>query len=244
MKSISCRNRVHRALGSKRWITTLLLSALSQVQDVIPRCADPVEPVEPVKSPSALEEMARAAMSVPPSSLTCLRRSRLSSSLLFFLLSCSLLLSCPGSVDAGSSEKNCSASGDPCQEGGSLLLLTLLVTDCVTFSFNQPVALISGDTLSIMAGTQFHSKSSVQTWTTWTEPTSKRALKSLNVKFRSGCRLFRAVGADGSKIFSVSVQFRLSGQQIEKCLEQIFWSPYLSLREKISKHDFSQELVS
>lgn len=223
MKSISCRNRVHRALGSKRWITTLLLSALSQVQDVIPRCADPVEPVEPVepvKSPSALEEMARAAMSVPPSSLTCLQRSRLSSSLLFFLLSCSLLLSCPGSVDAGSSEKNCSASGDPCQEGGSLLLLTLLVTDCVTFSFNQPVALISGDTLSIMAATQFHSKSSVQRWTTWTEPTSKRALKSLNVKFRSGCRLFRAVGADESEIFSVSVQFRLSGQQIEK-FEQI-----------------------
>ncbi|XP_036969143.1 solute carrier family 8 member 4b isoform X1 [Acanthopagrus latus] len=61
--------------------------------------------------------MARAAMSVPPPSLTCLQQPRLSSSLLFFLLCCSLLLLCPGSVDAGSSEKNCSASGDPCQEG-------------------------------------------------------------------------------------------------------------------------------
>ncbi|KAM8746713.1 solute carrier family 8 member 4b isoform 2-T3 [Acanthopagrus schlegelii] len=61
--------------------------------------------------------MARAAMSVPPPSLTCVQQPRLSSSLLFFLLCCSLLLLCPGSVDAGSSEKNCSASGDPCQEG-------------------------------------------------------------------------------------------------------------------------------
>ncbi|XP_037613838.1 solute carrier family 8 member 4b isoform X1 [Sebastes umbrosus] len=58
--------------------------------------------------------MAPAAMSVPPSSLTSLHPSRL---LLFFLLSAFLLLSCPGSVHAGSSEKNCSASGDPCQEG-------------------------------------------------------------------------------------------------------------------------------
>ncbi|XP_029310783.1 LOW QUALITY PROTEIN: solute carrier family 8 member 4b [Cottoperca gobio] len=55
--------------------------------------------------------MAPAATSA--SSLT----SRLSSPLLFFLLSSFLLLSCPGPVDAGSSEKNCSASGDPCQEG-------------------------------------------------------------------------------------------------------------------------------
>ncbi|XP_074479144.1 solute carrier family 8 member 4b isoform X2 [Sebastes fasciatus] len=58
--------------------------------------------------------MATAAMFVPPSSLTSLNPSRL---LLFFLLSAFLLLSCPGSVHAGSSEKNCSASGDPCQEG-------------------------------------------------------------------------------------------------------------------------------
>ncbi|KAM6894419.1 solute carrier family 8 member 4b [Lycodopsis pacificus] len=56
--------------------------------------------------------MAPAAVSVHPSSLP----SRLSSPLLLFLLSAFLLLSCPGSVHAGSSE-NCSASGDPCQEG-------------------------------------------------------------------------------------------------------------------------------
>ncbi|XP_075943042.1 solute carrier family 8 member 4b isoform X1 [Anarhichas minor] len=56
--------------------------------------------------------MAPAAVSAHPSSLP----SRLSSPLLLFLLSAFLLLSCPGSVHAGSSE-NCSASGDPCQEG-------------------------------------------------------------------------------------------------------------------------------
>ncbi|XP_056298220.1 solute carrier family 8 member 4b isoform X2 [Pseudoliparis swirei] len=50
--------------------------------------------------------MAPAAVSVHPSS-----------PLLLFLLSAVLLLSCPASVHAGSSEKNCSASGDPCQEG-------------------------------------------------------------------------------------------------------------------------------
>ncbi|KAM3590189.1 uncharacterized protein V6R79_005610 [Siganus canaliculatus] len=55
--------------------------------------------------------MAPAAMSVPPSFL------HPSSSLFFFLLSCLLLLLCPGSVHAGSSDKNCTASGDPCQEG-------------------------------------------------------------------------------------------------------------------------------
>ncbi|XP_034531980.1 solute carrier family 8 member 4b [Notolabrus celidotus] len=57
--------------------------------------------------------MVPAAMSLPPSSLPSLHPS----SVLFFLLSCFLLLSCPGSVHAGSSEGNCSASGDPCQEG-------------------------------------------------------------------------------------------------------------------------------
>ncbi|XP_077962534.1 sodium/calcium exchanger 1 isoform X1 [Gasterosteus aculeatus] len=57
--------------------------------------------------------MAPAAMPVHPSSLP----SRLSSHLLLFLLSAFLLLSCPGSAHAGSSESNCSASGDPCQEG-------------------------------------------------------------------------------------------------------------------------------
>ncbi|TMS02120.1 Sodium/calcium exchanger 3 [Larimichthys crocea] len=67
--------------------------------------------------PAASAEMAPAAMSVPQSCLSSLRPSRFSSSLLFFLLSCLLLLSCPGSVHAGSSHKNCSASGDPCQEG-------------------------------------------------------------------------------------------------------------------------------
>ncbi|KAK9524619.1 hypothetical protein VZT92_016996 [Zoarces viviparus] len=56
--------------------------------------------------------MAPAAVSAHPSSLP----SRLSSPLLLFLLAAFLLLSCPGSVHAGSSE-NCSASGDPCQEG-------------------------------------------------------------------------------------------------------------------------------
>uniref|UniRef100_A0A4W6EPT9 Calx-beta domain-containing protein n=1 Tax=Lates calcarifer TaxID=8187 RepID=A0A4W6EPT9_LATCA len=54
---------------------------------------------------------------MPPSSLTSFRPSRLSSSLFFFSLSFFLLLSCPGSVHASSSEKNCSASGDVCQEG-------------------------------------------------------------------------------------------------------------------------------
>ncbi|XP_037334048.2 solute carrier family 8 member 4b [Pungitius pungitius] len=53
--------------------------------------------------------MALAAMSVHPSPLP--------SRLLLCLLSAFLLLSCPGSVHAGSSESNCSASGDPCQEG-------------------------------------------------------------------------------------------------------------------------------
>ncbi|XP_038586811.1 sodium/calcium exchanger 1-like [Micropterus salmoides] len=52
--------------------------------------------------------MAPAAMSVPPSSFT---------SLLSFLFSFFLLLSCPASAHADSSENNCSASGDPCQEG-------------------------------------------------------------------------------------------------------------------------------
>ncbi|XP_069015371.1 sodium/calcium exchanger 1-like isoform X1 [Embiotoca jacksoni] len=64
--------------------------------------------------------MAPAAMSEP---FTFLRPSRSSSSssssasLLVFLLSVLVLLSCPGSVHAGSSDKNCSALGDPCQEG-------------------------------------------------------------------------------------------------------------------------------
>ncbi|XP_044197457.1 solute carrier family 8 member 4b isoform X2 [Thunnus albacares] len=57
--------------------------------------------------------MAPAAMPSPPCSLT----SRLSLSSSLLLLSFFLLLSYPGSVHAGSSEKNCSASGDPCQEG-------------------------------------------------------------------------------------------------------------------------------
>ncbi|XP_028285250.1 solute carrier family 8 member 4b isoform X2 [Parambassis ranga] len=60
--------------------------------------------------------MASAAMSGPQSSLNSPCSSRFSSSLLFLLLSLLMLLSCPGSVHASSSE-NCSASGDPCQEG-------------------------------------------------------------------------------------------------------------------------------
>ncbi|XP_029695770.1 sodium/calcium exchanger 1-like isoform X1 [Takifugu rubripes] len=39
------------------------------------------------------------------------------SPLLFLLASCLLLLLCPGPVEAGSSEQNCSTSGDACQEG-------------------------------------------------------------------------------------------------------------------------------
>ncbi|KAM7366140.1 hypothetical protein PAMP_015606 [Pampus punctatissimus] len=58
--------------------------------------------------------MAPAAIPSPPSSL--ISRLSFSSSLLYFL-SFFLLLSFPGSIHAGSSEKNCSASGDPCQEG-------------------------------------------------------------------------------------------------------------------------------
>uniref|UniRef100_A0A8D3B657 Solute carrier family 8 member 4b n=1 Tax=Scophthalmus maximus TaxID=52904 RepID=A0A8D3B657_SCOMX len=54
--------------------------------------------------------MAPAAMSVPPSP------PRLSS-LLSLFLSFFLLLSCPGPVQAGSSEKNCSASEIVCQDG-------------------------------------------------------------------------------------------------------------------------------
>ncbi|XP_051284891.1 solute carrier family 8 member 4b isoform X3 [Dicentrarchus labrax] len=91
-------------------------SGLCEDLDVFPRCADPVELQESLSEvPAASAEMAPAAMSVAPSS--SLRPSRLSTSLLFFLLSCFLLLSCPGSVHAGSSDTNCSASGDPCQEG-------------------------------------------------------------------------------------------------------------------------------
>ncbi|KAK2862795.1 hypothetical protein Q5P01_002328 [Channa striata] len=56
-------------------------------------------------------------MSVPRSSPPSLRSACLSSPLLFFTLSVILLLSCPGSVHASSSEKNCSALGDSCQEG-------------------------------------------------------------------------------------------------------------------------------
>ncbi|XP_013874482.1 sodium/calcium exchanger 1 isoform X2 [Austrofundulus limnaeus] len=63
--------------------------------------------------------MAPAAISHPPSSsFTSLQSSCFpsSSSLLFLLLSSIVLLSCPASAHAASSE-NCSASGDPCQEG-------------------------------------------------------------------------------------------------------------------------------
>uniref|UniRef100_A0A3P8WPB6 Sodium/calcium exchanger 1-like n=1 Tax=Cynoglossus semilaevis TaxID=244447 RepID=A0A3P8WPB6_CYNSE len=56
------------------------------------------------------------AMSVLQPPLTCRFPSHLSS-LILLLLSFSLLLSCPGSVDAGSSQKNCSAAGDVCKEG-------------------------------------------------------------------------------------------------------------------------------
>ncbi|XP_061566825.1 solute carrier family 8 member 4b isoform X2 [Cololabis saira] len=55
-------------------------------------------------------------MSKPPSSPPFLSPSH-ASSLLFLLLSFLTLLSCPQSVHAGSSKKNCSATGDPCQEG-------------------------------------------------------------------------------------------------------------------------------
>ncbi|XP_024915798.1 sodium/calcium exchanger 1-like isoform X2 [Cynoglossus semilaevis] len=55
-------------------------------------------------------------MSVLQPPLTCRFPSHLSS-LILLLLSFSLLLSCPGSVDAGSSQKNCSAAGDVCKEG-------------------------------------------------------------------------------------------------------------------------------
>ncbi|XP_029381720.1 solute carrier family 8 member 4b isoform X1 [Echeneis naucrates] len=61
--------------------------------------------------------MAAAAMSGTPSSFTSFHPSRLSSSLLFFTFTFFLLLSCHGSVHASSSEKNCSATGDVCQEG-------------------------------------------------------------------------------------------------------------------------------
>ncbi|XP_069573107.1 sodium/calcium exchanger 1-like isoform X1 [Brachyistius frenatus] len=63
--------------------------------------------------------MAPAAMSEPFTFLHPSRSSSSSSSasLLVFLLSVLVLLSCPGSVHAGSSDKNCSALGDPCQEG-------------------------------------------------------------------------------------------------------------------------------
>ncbi|XP_074518006.1 solute carrier family 8 member 4b [Halichoeres trimaculatus] len=61
--------------------------------------------------------MASAAMPRPASSPRSLQPSHISSSLPLFLLSCFLFLSCPGSVHGGSSQGNCSASGDPCQEG-------------------------------------------------------------------------------------------------------------------------------
>ncbi|XP_017283528.1 solute carrier family 8 member 4b isoform X2 [Kryptolebias marmoratus] len=62
--------------------------------------------------------MAPAAASERPSSSASLRPSclSLSSSPLFLLWSLVALLSCPAAVQAGSSG-NCSASGDPCQEG-------------------------------------------------------------------------------------------------------------------------------
>ncbi|XP_030017762.1 solute carrier family 8 member 4b isoform X2 [Sphaeramia orbicularis] len=55
-------------------------------------------------------------MAEPPSSPTSSRLS-FPSSILLFLFSFLLLLSFPESVQASSSGKNCSASGDPCQEG-------------------------------------------------------------------------------------------------------------------------------
>ncbi|XP_047241629.1 solute carrier family 8 member 4b isoform X2 [Girardinichthys multiradiatus] len=61
--------------------------------------------------------MAPAAMSVPTSSFISLHSSRFSScSLFFLLLSLIVLFSCPTPVNADSSG-NCTASGDPCQEG-------------------------------------------------------------------------------------------------------------------------------
>uniref|UniRef100_A0A3Q2E9H8 Solute carrier family 8 member 4b n=1 Tax=Cyprinodon variegatus TaxID=28743 RepID=A0A3Q2E9H8_CYPVA len=61
--------------------------------------------------------MAPAAPSVPTSAFISLQPSRSSSSSLFFLLtSLFVLLSCPAPVHADSSG-NCTASGDPCQEG-------------------------------------------------------------------------------------------------------------------------------
>ncbi|XP_028329678.1 solute carrier family 8 member 4b isoform X3 [Gouania willdenowi] len=68
--------------------------------------------------------MAPAVSSEPPSPLTSLRlscnlssSSSSSSSLLFYFLLLFVLLSCPDSVSAGTEGKNCTASGDPCQEG-------------------------------------------------------------------------------------------------------------------------------
>ncbi|KAM6909295.1 solute carrier family 8 member 4b [Xenentodon cancila] len=52
-----------------------------------------------------------------PSSFPSLLSPSHTSSLLFLLLFFFTLLSCPQSVRASSAEKNCSASGDPCQEG-------------------------------------------------------------------------------------------------------------------------------
>lgn len=77
-------------------------------------------PVESSEVPTASAEMAPAAVALHPSRLTSLLPSLFSSPLLVFLASCVLLLSCPASAGAESSTKNCSASGDPCQEGGSV----------------------------------------------------------------------------------------------------------------------------
>ncbi|KAI3376525.1 hypothetical protein L3Q82_016971 [Scortum barcoo] len=106
---LSCQSWRHLS-GGTTWIWTSFHAVPAQQKSV-----------ESSEDPAA--EMAPAAMSVPPSSLTPLCPSRLSSSILFFLLSFFLLLSCPGSVHAESPEKNCSAKGDPCQEGRLVLLV-------------------------------------------------------------------------------------------------------------------------
>lgn len=69
--------------------------------------------VESSEGPAASAEMAPSATSQPPSSPSFSRLPRMFLLSFFFIL-----LSCPQSVNAGSSEKNCTASGDPCQEGG------------------------------------------------------------------------------------------------------------------------------
>ncbi|KAM9717708.1 solute carrier family 8 member 4b isoform 2-T5 [Menidia menidia] len=62
--------------------------------------------------------MTPAAMLKPPSPRTALNPSSFSTvSVRLFLLGFIILLSCPASVHASSPKENCSASGDPCQEG-------------------------------------------------------------------------------------------------------------------------------